>query len=158
MNISIKKGLSYGLTSGVITTLGLLIGLYFSGASKNVILAGILTIAFADAFSDGLGMHISEESENQHTDKEIWESTMSTIMAKMVFALTFILPLLLLPLLYALIFDIFWGIFLLSVLCLYISKQNKEKIFRVLFEHMGIAIIVVVGSFIIGSLISRLIS
>jgi VIT1/CCC1 family predicted Fe2+/Mn2+ transporter len=158
MNISIKKGLSYGLTSGVITTLGLLIGLYFSGASKNVILAGILTIAFADAFSDGLGMHISEESENQHTDKEIWESTVSTIMAKMVFALTFILPLLLLPLLYALIFDIFWGIFLLSVLCLYISKQNKEKMFRVLFEHMGIAIIVVVGSFIIGSLISRLIS
>lgn len=158
MNISIKKGLSYGLTSGVITTLGLLIGLYFSGASKNVILAGILTIAFADAFSDGLGMHISEESENQHTDKEIWESTVSTIMAKMIFALTFILPLLLLPLLYALIFDIFWGIFLLSVLCLYISKQNKEKIFRVLFEHMGIAIIVVVGSFIIGSLISRLIS
>jgi len=30
---------------------------------KGVVIAGILTIAIVDAFSDGLGIHISEESE-----------------------------------------------------------------------------------------------
>jgi len=32
----------------------------------------VLTIAIADAFSDALGIHVSEESENRHTHREIW--------------------------------------------------------------------------------------
>jgi hypothetical protein len=42
-----------------------------------VILGGILTIAIADAFSDALGIHLSEESEKIQSGKEIWESTAS---------------------------------------------------------------------------------
>ena len=49
---SLKIGLSFGLTSGVITTLGLLVGLNSSTHSKMVVLGGILVIAIADALSD----------------------------------------------------------------------------------------------------------
>ena len=59
---SIKKGLGFGLTSGIITTLGLIIGLSAGTHSKIAVIGGILTIAFADALSDSLGIHISEES------------------------------------------------------------------------------------------------
>ena len=75
MKHSLKVGFSFGLTSGIITTLGLLTGLDSSTNSKLVVIGGVLTIAIADAFSDVLGIHISEESENKHTSREIWEST-----------------------------------------------------------------------------------
>lgn len=50
-----------------------MIGLYSGIYSKLVVLSGILTIAIADAVSDALGIHISEESENKHTSREIWD-------------------------------------------------------------------------------------
>jgi len=87
MKHSLKIGFSFGLTSGIITTLGLIVGLHSGTHSKLVILGGILIIAIADAFSDALGIHISEESEGKHTTKEIWESTIATFLAKFVFAL-----------------------------------------------------------------------
>jgi VIT1/CCC1 family predicted Fe2+/Mn2+ transporter len=92
MKHSLKVGFSFGLTSGIITTLGLMIGLYSGTHSKLAVLGGILTIAIADALSDALGIHISEESENKHTTKEIWESTISTFFSKFIFALTFVIP------------------------------------------------------------------
>ena len=59
MNKFSKKGFSFGLTSAVITTLGLITGLDSSTGSKIVVISGILTIALADAFSDALGMHMA---------------------------------------------------------------------------------------------------
>ena len=154
MKISLKKGLSYGVTSGVITTLGLIIGLYFSESGRDIILAGILTIAFADALSDGLGIHISEEAENKHSKKEIWESTLSTVVTKMIFALSFIIPILLFSMGIAIIINLIWGAALLIALSYYVARNNKENVLSVLAEHVGIAIIVIAGSFAIGGLIN----
>ena len=66
MKQPLNKGVSFGLTSGAITTLGLMVGLHSETKSAAVVLGGILTIAVADAFSDALGIHISEKGENQH--------------------------------------------------------------------------------------------
>ena len=62
MKHSLKVGFSFGLTSGIITTLGLMVGLNYGTSSKLAVIGGILTIAIADASSDALGIHISEES------------------------------------------------------------------------------------------------
>jgi hypothetical protein len=66
-----KVGFSFGLTSGIITTLGLMVGLSSGTHLKLAVIGGILTIAIADSFSDAMGIHVSEESENIHTTKEI---------------------------------------------------------------------------------------
>lgn len=153
MDNSTKKGLSYGVASGVVTTLGLLIGLTGSEASKNTIIAGILTIAFADALSDSLGMHISEESNKQSTKRQIWRATIATAIGKMVFGLSFVIPIIIMPIMQGIIADIIWGAIALSILSYIIAKNNKEKISSVLIEHVGIALIVIVGSFFIGKLI-----
>jgi cytochrome c biogenesis protein CcdA len=89
MNHQLKIGLSFGLTSAIITTLGLMIGLISGTESKIVVIGGILTIAIADAFSDALGIHLSEESESKHTRKEIWEATLATFFFKAMFGLSF---------------------------------------------------------------------
>lgn len=157
MKSSIKKGLSYGMTSGVITSLGLLIGLYSTTESKDVILAGLLTIAFADAFSDGLGIHISEESSDHSTKREVWEATIATVVSKMVLGLSFIAPILFLNLNLAVTVDFIWGFLALITLSYVVAKQNKDKINSVIFEHTGLAIFVVIGSYLIGSLIDKFI-
>ena len=98
MKPSYKTGLSFGLTSGVITTLGLMVGLHSGTHSRAVVIGGILTIAIADGMSDALGMHIAEESKNHGVVSEIWESAIATFASKFLIAMTFVVPLLLLPL------------------------------------------------------------
>ena len=90
MNGAIKKGLGFGLTSSVITTLGLMIGLHSSTHSRLVVIGGVLTIAVADSLSDALGIHISEEAETKNTQKDIWTATISTLFFKFIFAISFL--------------------------------------------------------------------
>ena len=68
---SIKIGVNFGLTSGIITTLGLMVGLHAGTNSRMIVIGGIVTIAIADAFSDALGIHVSEESENMHGERDM---------------------------------------------------------------------------------------
>ncbi len=153
MKHSIKTGFSFGITSGIITTLGLIVGLNSGTHSKIVIIGGILTIAIADAFSDALGIHVSEESEAKHTTREIWESTIATFISKFIFALTFVMPILLLQLSTAIIVSIIWGLTLLSIFNCYIAKAEKIKPSKVIFEHLFIALVVIVITYFIGDLI-----
>jgi VIT1/CCC1 family predicted Fe2+/Mn2+ transporter len=156
MKHSLKIGFSFGLTSGIITTLGLMVGLHSGTHSKHVVIGGILTIAIADAFSDALGIHISEESENKHIPKEIWESTISTFLSKFIFALTFIFPLLLLQLPTAIIISVVWGLSLLSIFSFYIAREQKVKSWKVIVEHLVIALVVIVITHHVGDWISSM--
>ena len=150
MRHSLKTGLSFGLTSGIITTLGLMVGLHSGTHSKLVVIGGILTIAIADAFSDALGIHVSEESENRHTTKEIWESTICTFATKFVFAMTFIIPVLLFPLGTAIMVSIAWGLSLLAIFSLYIAKEQRAKPWVVIGEHLLIAMVVIIITHYVG--------
>jgi VIT1/CCC1 family predicted Fe2+/Mn2+ transporter len=150
MKISIKKGFSFGLTSGIITTLGLIVGLHSSTHSTPVIIGGILVIAIADALSDALGMHISEESENKHSNGEIWQSTVVTFLAKFFFALTFIMPIWFFSLSTAIIISVVWGLLILGILSFYIGKNAPAKTWRVVIEHLVIALIVIVATHFVG--------
>lgn len=154
MRHSLKIGLSFGLTSGIITTLGLIVGLNAGTHSKVAVLGGIFTIAIADAFSDALGIHVSEESENIHTSREIWEATLSTFLAKFVFALTFVVPILLLPLSKAVIVSIVWGLFLLTVFNFYSARQQKTNPFKMISEHLFISLVVIIIINFIGNWVS----
>ncbi len=82
MRDSLRTGICFGLTSAVITTLGLMVGLHSGTHSRIVVLAGVLTIAIADAFSDALGIHISEESDKTRTAKQVWGATIATFLTK----------------------------------------------------------------------------
>ena len=59
MNRAVKTGISFGITSGIITTLGLMVGLANGTGSRLIVIGGILIIAIADSFSDALGIHVS---------------------------------------------------------------------------------------------------
>jgi len=146
---SFKAGLSFGITSGIITTLGLIVGFHSGFHSKLPIIGGILIIAIADAFSDSLGIHISEESE-KHSSRYVWESTFGTFFAKLVFASTFILPILLFELSLAIIISIIWGLAALCVLSFFVAKERKARPWKVVLEHLAIALVVIIVTHYIG--------
>ena len=156
MKISIRKGFSFGLASGIITTLGLIVGLHSGTNSYIAVIGGILVIAIADAMSDALGIHVSEEFENRHSQLEIWEATIATFLFKFIFSLTFIVPILLFELSAAIIVSVIWGLSLIIVFSYFIAKQQKVKPFGVVFEHLLIAIVVVILTHYIGEWVGTL--
>ena len=156
MKISIRKGFSFGLASGIITTLGLIVGLHSGTNSYIAVISGILVIAIADAMSDALGIHVSEEFENRHSQLEIWEATIATFLFKFIFSLTFIVPILLFELSAAIIVSVIWGLSLIIVFSYFMAKQQKVKPFGVVFEHLLIAIVVVILTHYIGEWVGTL--
>jgi VIT1/CCC1 family predicted Fe2+/Mn2+ transporter len=143
MKDSLRTGVSFGLTSAVITTLGLMVGLHSGTHSRIVVLAGILTIAIADAFSDALGIHVSEEAENKHSFKQIWAATISTFLTKFLFAMTFVVPVILFSLSTAIVISLIWGLSILTLLSYVIAKSQNEPPWKIVGEHLMIAIAVI---------------
>lgn len=150
MKHSVEVGLSFGLTSGVITTIGLMVGVYSGTNSSVAVIASVLTIAVADAMSDALGIHIAEESENIHTQNEVWISTLTTFFAKFIVSSTFLIPLFLLELKTAVVVNIIWGTLIMIVYNYFVGKKQEQKTFIVIFEHLFIAFFVVLITYYLG--------
>ena len=117
---SLRTGLSFGLTSGIITTLGLVVGLYTGTYSRLAVIGGVLTIAIADA----MGIHISEESENVHTPREVWESTLFTFTFKFLFS-SLLVPLVTLGLREAVLASVAWGMSLLAAFSYHMARGAR---------------------------------
>ena len=150
MRHSLKVGFSFGLTSGIVTTLGLMVGLHSSTHSKLVVIGGILTIAIADALSDAMGIHIAEEVQNKYTEKEVWESTLSTFSFKFIFSSIFIIPILLLNLSKAIVISVIFGLLLIFVFSLIIAREQDARPHRVIGEHLIIALFVIIVAHYVG--------
>lgn len=156
MKQSIKTGFSFGLTSGVITTLGLMVGLHSGTHSRTVVIGGIVTIAIADAMSDALGIHVSEESKNSGPTRQIWEATLATFVAKFVIAMTFVAPVVTRPLNQAIVISVIWGLLLLAVLSFFVARAQAISPWKVIGEHLLIALCVVVITHAVGDWVQGL--
>jgi VIT1/CCC1 family predicted Fe2+/Mn2+ transporter len=155
MKKSFRVGFSFGLTSGVITTLGLMVGLNSSTNSKIVVIGGILTIAIADALSDSMGIHLAAESQNKHSVKEIWEATVSTLSSKFIFSSIFIIPVVLFELCTAVPICILIGLYLIFASSLVIAREQKTSAWKVIGEHLILTIIVIIIANFVGLFIAQ---
>jgi VIT1/CCC1 family predicted Fe2+/Mn2+ transporter len=128
-----------------------MVGLNSGTGSKLAVIGGILTIAVADAFSDALGIHISEEAENVHSTREVWESTIFTFASKFLVASTFIVPILLFDLSTAVVLSLLWGFFVLGVLSVFLAREQEKDAWKVVAEHLFVLAVVVVVTDLVGS-------
>ena len=133
-----------------------MVGLHSGTHSRVVVLGGILTIAIADAFSDALGIHVSEESENVHTVRQIWGATTATFLAKFLFALTFAIPIIFLPLFTAIVVSLIWGMSILAILSYKMAKSQEEPPWKVVGEHILIALVVISITHFVGDWVNSL--
>ncbi|MFQ5349938.1 MAG: hypothetical protein ACE5EG_05795 [Thermoanaerobaculia bacterium] len=151
MREAFRTGASFGLTSGVLTTLGLIVGLYAGTRSKVAVVGGIFTIAVADALSDALGMHVHEESENEHTPQEIWAASGATFITKLATSLSFLVPVLALELPLAVVASVAWAFALLAWLSYRLAVSQGASPWRAIAEHLAIAAVVVAVTHLIGA-------
>ena len=116
---------------------------------KLSIIGGILVIALADNISDSLGIHIYQESECIG-EKEVWVSTLTNFAARILVSAAFIFLVLALPIKLAVLCSVFFGLALLAAMSYAIAKNRGINPVLTIFEHVGIAIIVIAGSHFIG--------
>jgi vacuolar iron transporter family protein len=154
MRESFKTGISFGLTSAVITTLGMIMGLYKTTSSAAIVIAGILTIAIADSFSDALGIHISKEASRRNGQKAIWEATITTFITKFFIALLFVIPFAFLTLKTAISTSIILGILLIAGFSFKVARSRGENPYRAIGEHLTIGAVVLVLTWFVGKLIN----
>ena len=145
-----RTGLFFGATSGVITTIGLIVGLNSGTRSITAVLGGILIIAVADAMSDALGIHLAEEANPDTDHAHVWAATIMTFLTKFIFSISFAVPLLLLPLSTAVTASVIWGLVVIVVLSYFLAKSQDESPLYIIGEHVGIAALVLVLSHYIG--------
>lgn len=150
MKSSWQTGVGFGLTSGVITTVGLMVGLHAGTHSRVAVVGGILTVAIADALSDALGIHLAEESRPAAMTLHVWEATLSTFLAKLITAGTFAIPVLLLELRTSIIVSILWGLVVLTALSTVLARQQGLAPWKAIGEHVLVAIGVVTISYYVG--------
>ena len=156
MRRAFKIGFSFGLPSGIVTTLGLMVGLNAVTQSRLVVIGGILTIALADSFSDAMGIHFLQESENHLTHKDVWKSTFFTLISKLIFSSMFVIPVLVFDLKVAIIISIMIGLYLIFLISLIIARERDDNPITVITEHISITIIVLFVTHHIGMLISNI--
>ncbi len=153
LRVSEFKGISFGLVSAVITTIGMITGLDAGTHSSKTIVLAIVTLAFADGLSDALGVHVSEESSVK-SPKRVWRTTFAAFGAKFIFTLSFLVPLLLFRLHIATIVSIVYGLLLIGVISYFIAEKQGENKASVIREHTLIAVGVIIISYLIGNLLS----
>ncbi len=68
-----SEGIAFGLMDGIITILGVLMGLIIVG-DKEVLIIGTLAAGIADSFANAAGLHVSQESIRNGGRIKIWKS------------------------------------------------------------------------------------
>ena len=81
--------------------------------------------------------------DSTNTAKQIWGATVVTFLTKFLVAMTFVVPVLLLSLSAAIVVNLIWGMSILSVLSYIIAKSQGEPPWKIVGEHLLIAIVVI---------------
>ena len=130
-----------------------MVGLHSGIHSRTVAIGGIVTIAIADAMSDTLGIHVSEESKNSGPTRQIWEATVATFVAAMIF----VAPVMTRPLDQAIVISAIWGLLVLAVLSFFVAQAQAIPPWKAMGEHLLITLCVVVITHAVGNWVQGLV-
>jgi vacuolar iron transporter family protein len=145
-------GISFGATSAVITTLGIIIGLGTAVDSRLAMATSVVVLAFCDSLADALGMQLSEQSRQDEKGKPIILESIFTFIGRFLFSLIFLIPIALLNLKWAEIVSVIIGVFVITVFSVIIAKRKKISVLKEVIENVALTIIVVIVSYFLGHL------
>jgi vacuolar iron transporter family protein len=144
---------SFGATTAIITSLALIVGLGKGNNAKLSIIGALLIIALADNIIDSLGMHIYQESVNSNK-KTVGTITAGNFLTRLLTTIGFIILMALLPMKLAIIVSLILGLFLLAIISYFVAKNQKVNPYWAIFEHLVIAVLVIIVSNFIGNWIN----
>lgn len=151
--------LIFGITSGVLTTVGALVGMDAATDSRRAVIAGILVIAVADSLSDSYGMYQSKLGERGTMPAAALRYAFGTFAGKFILPLTFVIPLAVSTDLFtAVAIDIVWGFAVLTLLNAERALVSQASVLGTVSRNVGFAAMVVGLSAWVGWLVSKLIA
>jgi VIT1/CCC1 family predicted Fe2+/Mn2+ transporter len=146
---------SFGITSAIVTSLALMIGLVETQDPRTSIVGALLLIAIADNIADSLGIHIYRESL-PGTESNPRVNTISNFATRLGVMMLFVAIVLTLPLTFAITISVAAGLVLLTVLSYYIALNQKTSIAMSMVHHLGIAVVVIFLSHFLGQMIGNM--
>jgi predicted adenylyl cyclase CyaB len=148
--------LAFGITSGILTTIGVLVGVNSATADRLAVVAAVVAIAVADSCSDAFGMYMARVSERGVAPKQALRHALGTLLGKAFLPLTFLGPLLVLPLDVAVWVDLAWGALALALLSAEQAVVEQRPVARRIARNLGLAVVIVANSILAGLLVARL--
>ncbi len=154
------QGMTFGSIDAIITVIGIVVGLGVMG-NRTVVFVGVLVAGIANSFGNAWGFHISEETENIHTRREVWMSTLMSFGGTLVSTIVLITPIILLPLGMAIVVSVMIGISMIvgiSILVGRIQGLGTRKCCKLVAEYVGISLLVIVVTYYLGHAALEIIS
>ena len=146
------RKITFGMTSAIVTGIAAVGTLFANPNGKMLVIPSLLIFAIADNVADTFGIHMYQDSELLK-NKHVWAGTIFNYSIRLFISLLFIGILLIFPTYVASILCIVIGLFLLMLVSYIIAKQRKTSPLLMIVEHVGLAIIVLTISTIVGSII-----
>jgi len=145
---------SFGSTAAIVTSTALIAGLGAASASRATVVSGLLVVALADNLTDSISIHLYQEAEDLDRQRA-FRSTLVNFAARLVVALTFVALVVLLPSAAARAAAMAWGMSLLVVLTVLLSRERGLRLAPEIAKHIAAAAATVAASHLIGSLIQE---
>jgi len=142
------KYFSFGATSAVITGLAVIISLSRTANPVIGITTALVVIAIADNVSDSFGIHIHQESQKESV-AEVRKTTFLNFASRVAVVLVFVLLVTLLPLNAAVALSISFGVAVISIISYFIAKDREAKTCKIIFQHLVITVLVIIGSYLL---------
>ena len=142
--------LAFGISSAVLTTLGMIVGLNSATSSRLAVISGIAAVAVADSLSDSLGMYAQKNSERGASKRTAFKHAFGAFFGKLIFALTFLLIFIIFPFASAMYISIAWGLLLIMFVNIQIAFIHEESVFKNVIKNIFIAIAVIIASYLAG--------
>ena len=137
--------ISFGSTSAIVTSMGLIVGLDAATASRGALVSSLLIVALADNISDSLSIHVYQESEHLES-RAAFRATVTNFVARLVVALTFVALALTLPQGVLAPVALGWGLLLLGALSAQLARSRGVSVAGEVGKHLGVALAVIVAS------------
>ena len=147
------QGLTYGIMDGVLTCLGVIMGLSATG-NRFFLLLAVLAVGLADAMADAAAFHVGQETERHHKKDEIRRSTVFTFFGVFGGFLLLGIPVLFFELSTAILVSGVMGMAILAGLGYFVASINpKFKKTHQMLEYVVMGIVVIAATFFVGRLI-----
>lgn len=141
--------ISFGGTAAIVTSMALIAGLEAANAGRASLISALLIAAVADNLTDSLSVHMYQESE-RFEQKDAFIGTLTNFGTRLIVCLSFVLIVVILPQHFAALWGIVWGLSLLAILTCILARYRRVSAISEVAKHLGVALIIIVVSGVVG--------
>ena len=150
------QGMTFGAMDAIVMVIGIVEGLGVIG-DRTTVFVGILIAGIANSFGNAWGFHISEETENIHTRREVWTSTILSFSGTFFSTLILLAPILLFPLSLAMWISVGTGVLMITLIGLFVGRiqgLGRSGCIKMVLEYVSISLLVIAIAYYLGQFAS----